>query len=198
MSTKVIDYSAFQVTEEDAAATKAKLADAVRLARTRELAVEKAKKALETAQAALDTTLKTDIPELMDKLGKKRYTLPSGTEVVLKEAITANIKEANREAAFKWLRDNKQGAIIKEIISVPLPRGQNAEPLVAALREHLKAQGLDYEEKESVHAQTLGAFVREYLINYEEQDPEADEEEQLPPLPEDLMGVYRKREAVIN
>lgn len=74
------------------------------------------------------------LPEAMRDVGLTSITLESGKTVTLKDNIYASISKARQEEAFKWLRDNGHGSLIKERVV-----------------------------NESVHSGTLKAFVREQL-----------------------------------
>lgn len=183
MADEALDYSEFQPDEDEVAADKARLEElCMKLIRC-EQAVEEAQDALKQRQKDLLQISEHDIPELMDKIGKKRTMLQSGMSISLKEQVTGNISEANKEKAFAWLRENGHGGLIKREIKVALGKGQ--DNMATAAFKTLEDMGLEPADKETIHAQTLGAFIREQL--------EADKK-----IPEDLLGVFRKRSAKIG
>jgi|SRR5882672_11072145 len=71
------------------------------------------------------------IPMLMQALQLNSLELDSGVKLSLKTEYFANISEANKENAYRWLRENGYGGLIKEV------------------------------HKEDIHGQTLKAFVKE-------------------------------------
>lgn len=63
--------------------------------------------------------------------------------------------------ALRWLVDHGHGGIIKNNVTVALDRG--ADERADALVVELRAKGFEVEAKKDVHAQTLGALVRELM-----------------------------------
>ena len=98
-----------------------------------------------------------ELPELMKSLGLKDFTLVEGTKLSITHKVKAHLSKAKRDEAFQWLRDNGHGALIKEKRIV----------------------------EESVHANTLTAFVREQLRKGEA-------------IPTSLFGVYEYDETTIK
>jgi hypothetical protein len=122
-----------------------------------------------------------EMPSIMDELGVSSVTLSSGKKVSLDSSIHTQIAAANREAAHSWLRDNDMGDIIKNEVVVKFTRSQ--DNVVAEITSVAENLGLSYDRKESVHPQTLKAFVKEQMS----------QGKQLPP---ELFGIYIKR--VVN
>jgi uncharacterized protein (DUF3084 family) len=58
------------------------------------------------------------IPALMEEMGQTKGTW-NGVEVKLVQKIDARISEANKDAAFSWLRDNGHDGIIKNELLCP-------------------------------------------------------------------------------
>ena len=77
--------------------------------------------------------------------------------------------------AFKWLRDNGLGDIIKNDITVTFGRDEDNKALQYA--ELAKGQGFEPIQRETVHAVTLKALVRERLENNLE-------------MPSDVFKIY--------
>lgn len=121
--------------------------------------------------------------ELMNAAHVKELTLSAqgnSPAVVfeMKPFYHASIPKDETKAgeAFAWLRKHNHGDIIKNVFTVPMGMGDDkaAKKLTAALKK-LK---LEYSRKVSVPAQTLAAFVREQIEQYQK----------TPPL--DLLGAY--------
>lgn len=169
--------------DDEVVALKAELATLVRSQREAEAAVEEAEEALRARQKALADIAEHQIPEVMDKLGKKRYLLPNGVVVALDEKIRASIPKALEGQAFDWLRSHGHGSLIKREVKCTFGRGEDEK--AQALLQELRTKGLSAEDKTSVHAQTLGAFVREQLSEDK-------------PVPLELFGVVQVRRAKIG
>ena len=88
---------------------------------------------------------------------------------------SATITEANKEAAFNWLRQNGLGDIIKNEISVSF--GRNEDNKAADYANLAKGQGFEPQQKLKVEPMTLKALVRERL--------EAGKE-----MPTELFNIY--------
>lgn len=126
----------------------------------------------ERAQLRLE---REDLPALMQEIGVSELALDDGTKVELREDVTAAITEARRAAAHAWLRAHDFGGLIKTAVAVEFPAGDEAaEELTSELRGRLN---VPVELKESVHAGTLKAFVKEQIANGA-------------PIPFELFGVH--------
>lgn len=101
------------------------------------------------------------IPDAMNAIGMRDFTLSNGQMVELKKYYSAKIPEGGESAAFLWLRQNNHDSIIKHFISVGLGKGLDKEAL--KLKTMLNKAKIIFEEKESIHPQTLKAFVKEQM-----------------------------------
>ena len=101
------------------------------------------------------------ITTMMSEMGLSHLKLMDGSSVDVKPNYSASITIANREAAFKWLRNNGLGDIIKNEISVSFGRNEdNKAADYAALAEE---RGFQPTQKMKVEPMTLKALVRERL-----------------------------------
>ena len=102
-------------------------------------------------------------------------TLKDGSTVEVKQLVQASITEANRETAYKWLRDNGHGDLIKNQVTVAFGRGEDnvAENFI----NDAKSLGLEPAQKMKVEPQTLKVFVREKL-------------EEGVEVPEDVFSIF--------
>lgn len=144
-----------------------------------------AEKALGEMKVDLLRLEREDIPTLMAELGVTDITLNNGKKLFLKEDVDARITEANKAEAFRWLINNGFGGLIKTMVAVQFGRGEHDEASRAAqtLREEFADRQVMLDE--SVHYQTLKAFVRERMEKGEA-------------LPADLFGVYPFTKAVVK
>jgi uncharacterized protein (DUF3084 family) len=65
------------------------------------------------------------IPTMMSEMGLSHLKLMDGSSVDVKPHYSATITQANKEAAFNWLRNNGLGDIIKNEISVSFGRNED-------------------------------------------------------------------------
>lgn len=107
-----------------------------------------------------------DLPEAMEALGLEQLKLANGRIIKLHESLHPGIPKDKQAQAYAWLRDNGHDSIIKRDVNIKFGKGEGeeAEGLLAVLTD----MGLDFNDKESVHHSTLGAFVRELLAQGEE------------------------------
>ena len=115
------------------------------------------------------------IPTMMAEMGLAHLKLMDGSSVDVKPHYSANITIANKDAAFKWLRDNGLGDIIKNEISVSF--GRNEDNKAADYAVLAQERGFQPTQKLKVEPMTLKALVRERI--------EAGKE-----LPTELFNVF--------
>jgi hypothetical protein len=101
------------------------------------------------------------IPTMMSEMGLSHLKLMDGSSVDVKPHYSATITVANKEAAFKWLRENGLGDIIKNEISVSFGRNEDnkAADYAVLAQEH----GFQPTQKLKVEPMTLKALVRERI-----------------------------------
>jgi hypothetical protein len=162
------DYGSDADPDEEAAARVFAELDKMTLQAERFTAQRKqAEEQLQKIKQAEEQLLNKDIPELMAKMRMSDYTTSSGIVVKVKREIKASLpghdRVEARMGALRWLVEHGHGGIIKNQVSVSLDRGEDtrADDLVVDLR----AKGFDVEAKKDVHAQTLGALVRELMAD---------------------------------
>ena len=115
------------------------------------------------------------IPTMMSEMGLAELKLQDGSHLKVSTSYRATITEANKAAAFNWLRENGLGDIIKNEISVSF--GRNEDNKAADYAELAKGQGLEPQQKLKVEPMTLKALVRERM--------EAGKE-----MPTELFNIY--------
>ena len=115
------------------------------------------------------------IPTMLSEMGLSFLKLQDGSSVEVKTNYSATITQANKEAAFNWLRENGLGDIIKNEISVSF--GRNEDNKAADYAELAKGQGFEPQQKLKVEPMTLKALVRERM--------EAGKE-----MPTELFNIY--------
>ena len=101
------------------------------------------------------------IPTMMTEMGLSELKLQDGSHLKVATSYRATISEANKEAAFNWLRNNGLGDIIKNEISVSF--GRNEDNKAANYAELAKGQGFQPTQKMKVEPMTLKALVRERI-----------------------------------
>ena len=123
------------------------------------------------------------IPTMMSEMGLSELKLQDGSHLKVSTSYRATITEANKEAAFNWLRNNGLGDIIKNEISVSF--GRNEDNKAANYAELAKGQGFQPTQKMKVEPMTLKALVRERI--------EAGKD-----MPTEIFGVYSENKTTIK
>lgn len=178
------DYSAFQDRPTDD--KFAELAKLVRAQIDAENDVLLRQKALEDAQAALKQIKEVQLPEFMENtIGLMECTTREGIKIKIDEVIRASITKEKKAAAHALLKKLGAGAIIKHIIGVAF--GKNEDEKAAKLSKLLKDNKYEADDVETVHAQTLGAWVRERLAAGT-----------LPDDAQETLGVHRQKFAKLG
>ena len=101
------------------------------------------------------------VPTMLSEMGLSFLKLQDGSSVEVKTNYSATITQANKAAAFNWLRENGLGDIIKNEISVSF--GRNEDNKAADYAELAKGHGLEPQQKLKVEPMTLKALVRERM-----------------------------------
>ena len=115
------------------------------------------------------------IPTMMQEMNISTLKLADGTSVEVKPVYGASIPVDKREEAYKWLRENGLGDLIKNEITVAFGRSEDNK----AQQYAVLAQGQGYEpvQKLKVEPMTLKALVRARLESGQE-------------MPSDLFNVF--------
>ena len=101
------------------------------------------------------------IPTIMQEMNISSLKLADGSAVEVKPVYGASIPVAQREEAFKWLRDNDLGDLIKNEVTVSF--GRNEDNKAAEYAVLAQGQGYQPVQKLKVEPMTLKALVRERL-----------------------------------
>ena len=111
----------------------------------------------------------------MQQAGVSKLTLDDGTSVEVSPYYYAKIQEAKKEEAFRWLRENSHGDLIKNNLSISFGKGEDSSAV--KLKTELESKGLVVDQKQDVHWQTLRGFVKEQI-------------EKNKTIPSETFGLY--------
>ena len=123
------------------------------------------------------------LPGLFTEVGLSELKLKDGRLVKVSNFYGASIKEENKEAAYKWLRDNGFGDLIKNQVSCSF--GMDEDEKARGLINTLSEKGYQSSQREWVEPSTLRAFIRE-------------QHEAGKQLPMDLLGAYVGQKTTIK
>ena len=151
------------------------LSDQVLRLRDLEAEVKSQEEKIKQTQKEITRISEDVIPTLLSEMGLSSLKLTDGSSVDVKPFYSASISVKNREAAYKWLRDNGLGDIIKNDVVVSFGRHEDNKAVDYA--NLAKSQGFEPTQKLKVEPMTLKALVRERI--------EAGKE-----MPMDVFNVY--------
>ena len=101
------------------------------------------------------------IPNALTERNLTSLKLTDGSEINIEPYYSARITAENQSTAYKWLRDNGHGDLIKNEITVSFGRNEDEESI--QLLKALVKEGHEPVQKTHVHPQTLKAFIREQI-----------------------------------
>ncbi len=145
--------------------------------------IEEIESVVKERKEQLSKLLEDSIPAALSELGMKSFKMADGSSIEVKPFYSASIKEANRAAAYEWLRENGFDDIIKNTVSVRFGRGE--DDLCETLLDLLRERSYPVEQAQKIEPQTLKAFVREQIERGSE-------------LPMEMFGVYVGSKATIK
>lgn len=177
--TDATDLSAYeadaQLSAGEASNILAQITNTAKELRDAQAEVKSVESMLKLAQDRVRVLEEIQLPLLMDEAKQKELVTQDGWRVTRSEVVRASISNENMPRAVAWLEANGQGSIVKRELKLAFGKGeeQKAAEALDVLQEHHFIPT----DKQSVHAQTLGAVVRELLAEGRE-------------LPMDILGIY--------
>ena len=137
------------------------LADQVERLQACDKRLEELEALLKNLKKSRDVISGDIIPTMMSEMGLAELKLQDGSHLKVSTSYRATITEANKEAAFTWLRNNGLGDIIKNEISVSF--GRNEDNKAADYAALAQERGYQPTQKLKVEPMTLKALVRERI-----------------------------------
>ena len=138
-----------------------KLADKIKNLESLQTRLDLQEENLKNTKKEIENLSGEVIPTMMSEMGLSHLKLMDGSSVDVKPHYSATITQANKEAAFNWLRNNGLGDIIKNEISVSF--GRNEDTKAADYAVLAKSNGFEPTQKLKVEPMTLKALVRERI-----------------------------------
>jgi hypothetical protein len=157
-----IDFEKDQTEVLDKTTNINKLADKIKELQAHQKQLEVQEDAIKQKKKDIEHLSGEIIPTMLSEMGLSFLKLQDGSSVEVKTNYSATITQANKEAAFNWLRENGLGDIIKK---------------AADYANLAKGQGFQPTQKLKVEPMTLKALVRERM--------EAGKE-----MPTELFNIY--------
>jgi hypothetical protein len=126
---------------------------------------------------ALRKMTEQELPDLMQELNVKDFTLTNGAKIALVNIVSASIPSSGainrakgdikeelldrQKRCFGWLRKNHGGPLI--VSNVEVPFGKHEDQKCSEFKKKLRKEKVFYKSSTSVHPQVLKAFLRECL-----------------------------------
>ena len=170
-----IDFEKDQTEVLDKTTNINKLADKIKELQAQQAQLQVQEDAVKQKKKDIEHLSGEVIPTMLSEMGLSFLKLQDGSSVEVKTNYSATITQANKEAAFNWLRENGLGDILKNEISVSF--GRNEDNKAADYANLAKGQGFQPTQKLKVEPMTLKALVRERM--------EAGKE-----MPTELFNIY--------
>ena len=140
-----------------------------------------------------------DLPDLMQELNIKDFSLNNGAKVKVEDVVSASVPsqssiirakgddkaelEIRQQQCFEWLRANGGAELIKSNVEVQFGRDEDA--LCNEFTQELKNRSLHYKHAIGVHPATINSFIKEKIDNGQN-------------IPRDLFKIYEGRRAKIR
>jgi hypothetical protein len=116
-----------------------------------------------------------DLPNKFASMNLSKLEMENGDKIEIKPIYRGHISKKNQNDAYKWLREHNHGDLIKNEVKTTFGKGEDIKCI--ELKKILNDTGISFTDKESVHPQSLSAFIREQT-------------EKGKALPHDLLGVH--------
>lgn len=124
-------------------------------------AVEEAETALKHTKEVARILREETLPSAMQELGVEQLQLATGEKITITQEVYASIPAAGKDAAHRWLEENGFAGLIK--VGVTTQYGKGERDAAVDLFNELQQRGLAAKFDESVHPQTLKAFLKEQI-----------------------------------
>ena len=140
-----------------------------------------------------------DLPDLMQELNMKDFTLNNGAKVEIQDIASGSIPSATaimrakpedrpelelrQQQCFDWLRSNNAGDLIKSNVEVQFSKGE--DEACNEFTKELRERNLFYRRAVGVHHGRLNSFIKEQLTDGKD-------------VPHDLFKIFAGRRAKIT
>ena len=130
-----IDFEKDQEEVLDKTTNINKLADKIKELQAHQKQLEVQEDSIKQKKKDIELLSGEVIPTMLSEMGLSYLKLQDGSSIEVKTNYSATITQANKENAFKWLRENGLGDIIKNEISVSFGRNEDNK----LVRERIEA-----------------------------------------------------------
>ena len=161
--------------------------------------IESLEKLLKEKKQNLTKLAEQDLPDLMQELNMKDFTLNNGAKVEIQDIASGSIPSATaimrakpedrpelelrQQQCFDWLRGNNAGDLIKSNVEVQFSKGE--DEACNEFTKELRERNLFYRRAVGVHHGRLNSFIKEQLAEGKD-------------VPHDLFKIYVGRKAKLT
>ena len=161
--------------------------------------INRTEELLKQQKQDLQKLAEQDLPDLMQELNIKDFTLSNGAKVQVYDFISGTVPSAGaidrakgddrvnmeirQQHCFDWLRSNGAGDLIKNNVEVQF--GRNEDDACDEFAIELSSRAINYKRSVGVHPSTLNSFIKERMSEGKE-------------VPHDLFKIYTGRRAKIR
>ena len=155
---------------------------------------------LKEKKQSLTKLAEQDLPDLMQELNVKEFTLNNGEKCEIQDITSGSIPSASaitrakteedknelevrQQQCFEWLRNTGNGSLIKSNVEVQF--GKNEDKECNEFTEELRKRNMFYRRAVGVHPGSLNSMLRERLSDGKD-------------VPSDLFKLYVGRKAKLK
>lgn len=181
------DYSDFDIVVAPAAEQLKSIEELATEAHRLTKLIDELEASLKVHKGELMTLTHNALPDAMAAAGTSSFTTTKGVKISIKEVLTGTLPkdESKRAVALHWIENNGGKSIIKSELVAEFEKGSGNLERKNRAAEALAELGVAFQDKETIHPQTLCAFAREKMRNGEE-------------VPTEMLGLYAGRMAKID
>jgi hypothetical protein len=121
---------------------------------------------LANLNAELEEIEEKKLPAALQAVGMRTFEMNDGSKIKIGPKFQGGVVEKDEEQRIKqlnWIIENGGQDLIKDEIKIKY--GKSSFELAQKTKELLKENNIGFENKESVHAGSLGAWVKELIID---------------------------------
>ena len=164
-----------------------------------EIEINKLEELLKQKKQNLTKLAEHDLPDLMQELNVKDFTLNNGAKVEVNEITSGSIPSAGailkasgeeraelelrQQQCFAWLRAQSAGDLIKSNVEVQF--GRDEDKACNDFAEELRTRNIFYRRATGVHHSSLNSFIKERMAEGKD-------------VPQDLFKIFIGRRAKIK
>lgn len=137
------------------------ISELAELQKTLQLKVKNCEDALKKANEQLRKVSQDSLPELMNSIGMKSFSLSTGETISIKDKWTASITGGKKQFVINWLKQNNHNDLLSDTISIPFKKGN--EKQAELLHMDLQERGYLAIRNEDVNTASFKSLCRELV-----------------------------------